>query len=275
MIQISNVEFFYKKNVEILKNLNLNLERGHIYGLLGKNGTGKSTLLKLISGMVFPKVGKIENMGTDPVKRLPSLMTQLYYLPEEISTPSVSMNQYAKYNAPFYVNFSYDDLRAYMDEFELDCDKKLSSMSLGQKKKAVIAFALACNTPLLLMDEPTNGLDIPSKKQFRKIIANVVTEDKCIVISTHQVRDLDSLIDSLIILEHNEIIVNASIDKISEKLMFKVLENDEEAIYKESSIRGMYGIVESTYKQESNVDIELFFNAAIEQHEIINRLLNR
>ena len=275
MIQISNVEFFYKKGNTILKDLNLNLERGYIYGLLGKNGTGKSTLLKLISGMIFPKAGEIENMGTNPAKRLPSFMTQLYYIPEEISTPSVSMNQYAKHTAPFYANFSYDDLQTYMDEFELDCKQKISSMSLGQKKKAIIAFALACNTQLLIMDEPTNGLDIPSKKQFRKIISNIATEDRCIVISTHQVRDLENLIDSLVILEHSEIIVNASMDKISKKLMFKMLEKDEKFIYEETSIRGKFGIVENIDEQENKVDIELFFNAAIEQHELINRLLNR
>ena len=275
MIQVSNVDFYYKKGSKIFTNLNLNLKRGHIYGLLGRNGMGKSTLLKLISGMIFAKSGKIETLGENPEKRLPSMLMQLLYLPEEISAPTVSMKNLAKYTAPFYTNFSYDDLRNYMEEFEVSYDKKISSLSLGQKKKAMIAFALACNTQLLIMDEPTNGLDIPSKSQFRKIISRIATEERCVVISTHQVRDLENLIDSVVILEGEGIIANASIEQISQNLMFKVLDEDEVSIYEESGIRGRWGIVENKNRLENKVDIELFFNAAVAKPEIIRNLFAR
>ena len=275
MIQISNVEFYYKKGNNIFNNLELNMEKGHIYGLLGRNGMGKSTLLKLISGLIFSKSGKIETMGENPERRLPSMMTQLFYVPEEITTPTVSMKQFAKYNAPFYVNFSLEDLKSYMEEFEVSYEQKISSMSLGQKKKAIISFALACNTPLLIMDEPTNGLDIPSKSQFRKIVSRVTTEERCVIISTHQVRDLENLIDSVVILEGDGMIANTSIEKISQNFMFKVLDKGEESIYEESGIRGRWGIVENNTKEESKVDIELFFNAAIAQPEIIKSILTR
>ena len=275
MIHISNVEFYYKKGRGIFNNIDLKLQKGRIYGLLGRNGIGKSTLLNLISGIVFPKSGEIEVLGEKPQKRLPSLMTRLYYLPEEVTTPVVSMKQYAKYTSPFYINFSYDDLKSYLEEFEVSDDQKISTMSLGQRKKAMIAFAIACNTPLLLMDEPTNGLDIPSKSQFRKIIARVATEERCVVISTHQVRDLDKLIDSLVILDGQGVVVNASTEHISQNITFKTLEVGEVSIYEENGFKGRWGVVENKTKRESSVDIELFFNAAIAKPEIIKSLLTR
>ncbi len=275
MIKISNIDFSYGRGSKVFDNLNLDLNKGHIYGLLGRNGMGKSTILKLISGMIFPQTGTVETMGVDPSKRLPSMMTQLYYVPEEIYTPSVNMTKFVKHNAPFYVNFSHEDLLVYMTEFELSFDKKISSMSLGQKKKAIIAFALACRTPLLIMDEPTNGLDIPSKSQFRKIISGIATDDRCIIISTHQVRDLENLIDTLVVLEGSEIIANASIYDIGKKLMFKAIEPDETAIYSEGNVRGAWGVVENTHNEDSKVDIELFFNAAISQPETIKNILNK
>lgn len=276
MIKINDLTFGYPQRYDIFSTLELNLGRGRIYGLLGKNGSGKSTLLKLISGMVYPRSGNITTLGVKPTDRLPSFMSNIYYLTEEIFVPNESMETYSKFLSPFYPKFSFDDLERLMTVFELDREQNLTSMSLGQKKKATIALALACNTDLVIMDEPTNGLDIPSKSQFRKIISSIATDERCIIISTHQVRDLENLIDSVVVLDNSKIVVNSTLHNISQKLSFRAIAEGEKSIYEESNMMGRWGVVENTDTDEySKVDIEVLFNAAVAQPELIGEILNK
>jgi len=265
MIQLQNLEFSYSKKASLLSNLTLQLEAGRIHGLLGKNGEGKSTLLKLISGLVFPTLGQIEVMGFEPEKRQPEMLQEIFFLPEELPQLTLSVENYEKVYAPFYPNFSSAQFNEYLKEFDVDLkNSMLNKLSHGQKKKVMIAFGLAANTKLLLMDEPTNGLDIPSKGQFRRMVASAVNEDRCLIISTHQVRDLDSLIDSIIIMDRHEIVFNEPVENITKKLLFKVAdrnETDETVIYSEDSLRGLYQVKENTTGEESKLDIELLFNA--------------
>ena len=265
MIQLQNLEFSYSKKASLLSNLTLQLEAGRIHGLLGKNGEGKSTLLKLISGLVFPTQGQIEVMGFEPEKRQPEMLQEIFFLPEELPQLTLSVENYEKVYAPFYPNFSSAQFNEYLKEFDVDLkNSMLNKLSHGQKKKVMIAFGLAANTKLLLMDEPTNGLDIPSKGQFRRMVASAVNEDRCLIISTHQVRDLDSLIDSIIIMDRHEIVFNEPVENITKKLLFKVAdrnETDETVIYSEDSLRGLYQVKENTTGEESKLDIELLFNA--------------
>ena len=265
MIQLQNLEFSYSKKASLLSNLTLQLEAGRIHGLLGKNGEGKSTLLKLISGLVFPTLGQIEVMGFEPQKRQPEMLQEIFFLPEELPQLTLSVENYEKVYAPFYPNFSSAQFNEYLKEFDVDLKSSmLNKLSHGQKKKVMIAFGLAANTKLLLMDEPTNGLDIPSKGQFRRMVASAVNEDRCLIISTHQVRDLDSLIDSIIIMDRHEIVFNEPVENITKKLLFKVAdrnETDETVIYSEDSLRGLYQVKENTTGEESKLDIELLFNA--------------
>ncbi len=265
MIQLQNLEFSYSKKASLLSNLTLQLEAGRIHGLLGKNGEGKSTLLKLISGLVFPTQGQIEVMGFEPQKRQPEMLQEIFFLPEELPQLTLSVENYEKVYAPFYPNFSSAQFNEYLKEFDVDLkNSMLNKLSHGQKKKVMIAFGLAANTKLLLMDEPTNGLDIPSKGQFRRMVASAVNEDRCLIISTHQVRDLDSLIDSIIIMDRHEIVFNEPVENITKKLLFKVAdrnETDETVIYSEDSLRGLYQVKENTTGEESKLDIELLFNA--------------
>jgi len=134
---------------------------------------------------------------------------------------------------------------------------------------------LATNTKLLLMDEPTNGLDIPSKGQFRRMVASGITDDRCLLISTHQVHDLDSLIDNIIIMDGHEIVFNQSIENIARILLFKVAdrnETDETVIYSEDTLRGLYQVCENKTETESKVDIELLFNAIFADKKRIKQL---
>ena len=276
MVNVQNVTFSYTKRAELLSNLSLALETGRIHGLLGKNGEGKSTLLKLISGLDFPKSGSIETMGFNPIKRNPDMLQEIFFLPEELPQLTLSIANYENVYAPFYPNFSTEQFNAYLKEFDItDKTLKLNKLSHGQKKKVFIAFGLATNTKLLLMDEPTNGLDIPSKGQFRRMVASAIDENRCLIISTHQVHDLDSLIDSIIVMEKHEIVFNQPIENITKKLFFRVAdrnEKDENVIYSEDTLRGLYQVCENTTGEESKLDIELLFNAILTEKNKIVKL---
>ena len=276
MIDIKNVDFSYSRNTKLLTDLSLKLGAGRIHGLLGKNGEGKSTLLKLISGLVFPSQGSIDVMGFEPLKRLPEMLQEIFFLPEELPQLTLSIENYEKVYAPFYPNFNSEQFNQYLKEFEIDTKKSmLNKLSHGQKKKVFISFGLATNTKLLLMDEPTNGLDIPSKGQFRRMVASAIDESRCLIISTHQVRDLDSLIDSIIIMDGHEIVFNESIENITRKLLFRVAElneNDDTVIYSEDTLRGLYQVCENKTATESKIDIELLFNAVFANKKRIQQL---
>ncbi|MDB4920936.1 ATP-binding cassette domain-containing protein [Mucilaginibacter sp.] len=263
MIAIKRLNFGYRGKPLLFKDLSLFLQQGHIYGLLGKNGAGKSTLLKNIVGLAYPEKGSCLFNGINVSNRPVTVLEDVYFLAEELFVPSLTPEQFVKSTAGFYPKFSNADFYQYLKALDVDPASVMDKQSFGQQKKAMIAFGLATNTSLLIMDEPTNGLDIPSKVQFRKLIASVLTEDRCIVISTHQVRDLDSLIDTLLILHDREIVVNHSVEEITEKITFGVFNdtNGLEVLYEEDGMRGKNAILKNTTGKFSKIDLELFFNA--------------
>lgn len=272
MIQVDHLDFRYRKGKDVFSGLDLTLTKGHVYGLLGKNGAGKSTLLKLMCGLLFPQQGQLSVMGYIPRERKPSFLSDLFFIPEEIFLPEMKMCDYGRLIAPFYPNFQLSQLEAYMDEFEVSAKEKLNKMSYGQRKKALISLGLACNTRLLVMDEPTNGLDIPSKSHFRRLISSVATEERCVVISTHQVRDLENLIDALVIIDESRILVNTTTDQVTDRLMFKSLREEDEALFAEVSLKGRWGVVPNSKHEDSKLDMELFFNAVLENPEKIRQI---
>ncbi len=267
MIEVQNLSFGYKKRKLLYKNLNLKLDAGSIYGLLGKNGAGKSTLLKNFMGLLFPKEGNISVNGYTPKKRWPSFLETIYFIPEEVYVPALTIEGYKKLFAPFYPLFNEEQFHSYLQQLDVHDKGKLNTLSFGQQKKFIIAFALACNTKVLLLDEPTNGLDIPSKIKFRKLIASVFTDDKIIFISTHQIRDLDNLIDRVIIIDNGQLLLNASLPEISDKLCFKNvsdLPEREKVLYAEDSLKGHAIVIENTRHEESKINLEHLFNAITE-----------
>lgn len=266
MITVKSLDFAYGKRSKLFENLDLDIASGHIYGLLGKNGSGKSTLLNLIAGVLFPRKGTIMVENKIPGKRSLDFLQEIFLVPEEFYVPEVSPQVYANLYADFYPHFNRNEYYNYLDEFEIDRSHKLTKMSMGQRKKAFIAFALACNTSLLIMDEPTNGLDIPSKTQFRKLMASISSEEKCIVISTHQVRDLENLIDTVLILDRYQIVFNQQMDEISDRMSFLLYNKSDKPsgiLYEETEILGGKAIMENKTGQASRVDMELLFNAMI------------
>jgi ABC-2 type transport system ATP-binding protein len=275
MIEISQLTFGYGKQ-KLFDNLTLSLKPGHIYGLLGMNGAGKSTLLKNIAGLVFPWSGTCIVNGVNADKRLPSFLQELFFVPEEVYLPSVNAKQFAESTGHFYPNFDFGQFINILTEFDVPIDKLLTKLSFGQQKKVIIAFGLSTNSSLLIMDEPTNGLDIPSKTQFRKIIASALTEDRCIVISTHQVRDLDNLIDTVLVLHNRQIVLASSLDEIAEKVNFGSTSIDStDHIYAEENMSGLHAITENTNGSYTKVDMELLFNAIISNNTQLIEILNK
>lgn len=274
MITLNNLTFGYRSR-QIFGGLNMEIEPGSIYGLLGKNGEGKTTLMKLIAGLLTPRQGGIDVMGEVPSNRYPSFLSEIFMLPEEFDMPRLSIIEYAKCYGVFYPNFSTEQLGRLLTELEVDSMQNLHTMSFGQKKKAMIAFAIACNTKLLLMDEPTNGLDIPSKSNFRRVIASIAQDDRTIIISTHQVRDLDQLLDRVVILDGSEILLNSSVSEITDKLFFTHLDNNEEALYAEQTIHGRWGVKANDQHLDSQMDMELLFNAATSNRQIIKKIFDK
>ncbi|THU40897.1 ABC transporter ATP-binding protein [Niastella caeni] len=276
MIQIQNLHFGYRKK-KIFTGLSLKLEAGHIYGLLGKNGTGKSTLLKNMAGLLFPKEGNVSVLGFNPAKRQPAFLQDIFMVPEEFYLPDVPIEQLVKHTAPFYPKFNDDQFNRFITEFDIPRSNTLQKMSYGQKKKVLISFGLACNTSVLLMDEPTNGLDIMSKSQFRKVIAGCLDENKCIVISTHQVKDLESLIDRVTIIDEGRILFDQTVDDITRKLSFHIsFDNDEikQALFREPSLRGSAVITRNTLGDESKLDLELLYKAIVLNGNAIKSVFN-
>src|ERR1035437_7011019 len=220
MITVNKMAFSYRKGQELFENMNLTLLPGGIYGLLGKNGAGKTTLLKLICGLSFPDEGSIRVGDYTPSKRDVAFLSDIFFVREEIYIAERTPKEMEKYLAPFYPSFDGELFQGLIKKLEVDYTGKFQQLSYGQKKKAMIAFAISCKTKYLFMDEPTNGLDIPSKALFRSIIASTYDENRITIISTHQVRDLQSLIDNVIILNDQQIQFNVSMDQVSEKLIF-------------------------------------------------------
>ncbi|NDW18290.1 ATP-binding cassette domain-containing protein [Dysgonomonas sp. 216] len=266
MATLEKISFKYKKK-QVFENFDLTIDKGKVYGLLGKNGAGKSTLLYLMTGLLTSKSGKIEYDKKNVKHRLPSSLNEMFIVPEEFILPDISLKKYVKINSVFYPNFSNEQLKKNLECFDMDPDVNLQALSMGQKKKIFMSFALATNTSLLVMDEPTNGLDIPGKSQFRKFIASGMTDDKTILISTHQVKDVDNLLEQIIILDENKILMNTSATSICKKLRFVESSNNilkEDALYAAPSIQGFNLILPNNNDEETPLNLELLFNAMLE-----------
>ncbi|WP_229251219.1 ATP-binding cassette domain-containing protein [Emticicia sp. BO119] len=277
MLTIQNLSFGYNRRKPLFDNLSLTLKQGNIYGLLGRNGAGKSSFLRLMAGLLFPKEGTCQFNGIDTCKRSIATLENLYFLPEEFHTPAISISEFVNINSPFYAKFNHEQFENYLKEFQLSKSDKLSKLSYGQKKKVLIGFGLATNVQLLILDEPTNGLDIPSKRQFRKLIASTISDEQAIIVSTHHVKDLDGLIDNIIILEENTIVLQQSIEHISERLSFKATANTENlqtAFYTEQTIMGLMKVMPNLTHEHTKVDLELLFNAVLHKKDLLQQMFD-
>ncbi|MBD8490848.1 ABC transporter ATP-binding protein [Echinicola sp. CAU 1574] len=266
MILLKNMSYAHRKQTQLFDQMDWEVQPSQVIGLLGKNGAGKSTLLRLISGLLNPKKGEIQVNGFKPFNRSPFFLQDLMLLPEENFLPEKTRTQrYINSLAPFYPHFDRDKMTELQKAFDLPFDQKLGSMSYGQRKKLLIAFALASGCKTILLDEPTNGLDIPSKSLFRKLVTAHMQEDQTIIISTHQVKDVENLIDRAVIINQGKVIFDQNMLDIADQWHFGFSATPSEtSVYAEKSMGGHYFIAPlQPGQQASQVSLELLFNAVI------------
>ena len=274
MIQIDNLSYAYGRNT-VLQHISMKLQPGRIIGLLGENGVGKTTLLTLLCGLKNPLTGSIDADGRKPFDRKPSLLADQFYLPDEVMPLRLSAEAFARERGSFWPNFTMERFLDLLAGFEVEAGQRMDKMSAGQLKKTWIAFALACNAKYYYLDEPTNGLDIPSKAQFRKAVTRYTAEDSTLIISTHQVRDLENIIDPIIILDNQAVLVNASMQEISEKLYFDYgTELQPGALYLEQTPGGCIQVYPNTTGEESKVNVEAFFNTVHAHKDLVKPMFN-
>lgn len=280
IMQVERIAFNYgwRQQKSVFSDFSLSLERGKVYGLLGLNGAGKSTLIYLMAGLLTPKSGRVTIDGCNVRDRLPSTLGNMFIVPEEFELPRMSLKEYATLNGALYPRFSYEDMLRNLEIFDINPEiKSLSSLSMGQKKKVLMSFAFATHTDLMLMDEPTNGLDIPGKSQFRRLVAREMSDNRTIVISTHQVRDIDRCIEHVVIIDNSKVLLDESVARITSKLQF--VENStatdaQRAIYSQPSVMGYSIVVPNNGGDETEVNLETLFNATLGNSDKISEIFN-
>ena len=275
MIELHELHFRYHNSPrEVLDNVTLRFPAGRIVGLLGKNGTGKSTLLYLMAGLLRPQKGTVHFGSHHVADRTPEMLSDLFVVPEHIELPAMKLSRYVSLHRDFYPHFSDELLFENLRLFDLSPDVNFSALSTGQLKKAYISFALATRTRLLLMDEPTNGLDIPSKAQFRRAIAANMDEERTVIISTHQVHDVENLVDHIVMLKEHQVGLNIDLDELGRLLRFEQRaygEDLSDVLYAENSLAGMAVIVPNREETASQMDLELLFNALTQHPDLLER----
>ncbi len=278
MITLENIDFGYSRGVPLFTKLSLGVSDGGIYGLLGKNGAGKTSLLKIISGLVFAQTGVCRVFDQNPKDRSPNFLSELYLLPEDLYVPPMSAEDYCKCYAPFYPKFDSKIFTGIIKEFEISNNRLLTELSHGQKKKFLIAFGIATQARLFILDEPTNGLDIPSKTLFRQLLVTYFNENRTFIISTHQVHDIQNLIDHVILLDGGKIIFNHQTVEISKCFTFsrQVKEPQlDECLYYEKQLGGYSVIHENRGGEETEIDLEMLFNAVLSKNAVFENILNK
>lgn len=264
MITINGLTFWYKRSKPVLEDVTLEFREGGVYGVLGANGVGKTTLLQLIGGLSFPKVGEIRIGAQMPGRREASLLQRIFYVPVEFDLPNITVLAYSKRFGPFYPAFDEKVWNKAIETFGILQGTKLNDLSFGQKKKVLLSFAMASGCEILLFDEPTDGLDIPSKDQFRRLLSQQTGEDRTAIITTHHVNDIAMLLDHLVILKDTSLLLNSAIDKLSENMqsvLLSALPPGENILYSERVAGGFNCLVKNTTGREGPLDLELLFKA--------------
>ncbi|MBN2650836.1 MAG: ABC transporter ATP-binding protein [Spirochaetales bacterium] len=275
MIEVSNVDFSYRGNRKLFDALNLQFEMGRVYGLLGRNGAGKTSLIQLILGMNRPNLGACKIDGFNTKSRSAQILSNIFFQPEDVYIPRISGKKYISLYACFYKNFSMEKFDRLKDEMGIITDRNLATLSMGEKKKFFIGFGLATNSRYIFLDEPTNGLDIPSKSVFRKAVASSISDKQVVVISTHQVADVETLIDSLVVLEGGRIFFNDYVSEITDNYVVKTLDSVDESdliIYHEQYPTGYVAVMPGRPGKDGKVlDLEMVFKTIIYGKQRFNK----
>ena len=264
MVELKKVSFSFGTQ-QVLNDVDLTIRPGEIYGLFGQNGAGKTSLLKLVCGSLFSKTGSINVFGKNAAGRNCSNLNDIFLLPEDLAEYHGSGKKFTRYYAPLYSKFSFSDYHNYLKWFEINERDQLERLSLGAQKKFYLSFALACNCRLTMLDEPTNGLDITSKSILRKVLLAWINEDRAVVISSHQARELNNIVDRVLILKQHQLVFNESIVTIQGKYNFGLSNCDlkERALFSKRVPHGFAYIAAADHNSDSDVDVELLYEAVL------------
>ena len=267
MVELERLRFGYGPEA-LFRDMDLRLSPGVIHGLFGLNGAGKSTLLRLMVGLLFPAAGRVRVLGHDPARREPGFLSRLFVLPEELNVPGITDREYVAARAPFYPGFDHVRMERHLEALEVPRERKLTSLSHGQKKKFLLAFGLSTNASLVLMDEPTNGLDIPSKGLFRRLVAEALEEDRIFVIATHQVGDVEVLVDRLLVLHDAKVLFHGDVSVLNRNIRVSVGtrrpdDNGTGLLYAEPTVGGFASVWKDANAGDGHLDLEMLFKAVI------------
>lgn len=262
MISIDNVSFGYGQKEPVIRDLTVEVGNGRIYGLFGKNGSGKTTLLKLMSGLLFARRGSIRADGRDVSKRQVETLRNIFFMQAEFRFGRTSLEKFINLHKPFYPAFSMDILEDCLTESGMSMNtEKLDTLSTGEKKKVMFSIALASGSEYLLLDEPMNGMDIPSRGIFRKLLLKHLGEDRTAVISTHIASDMENILSDIMILSDEGKMFSRTLEEISEKYCFGYAVSGEGALYAEPCAGGYRVISERKGGSPTEIMTELLFNA--------------
>ncbi len=275
MITLKDVSYRYHSGTEALAHVNISVPEG-IHLLLGENGAGKTTLLHIIAGLLFPTEGTCEVDGEKTMDRNPSVLSKVFLLADNFTFPQPTVRMFAKYHSVFYPNFDESLFNENLNAFGLSGNEPFKALSLGSKRKSLLAYSLALGTEVLLLDEPVNGLDLSSKQILRRMIAGSMTDSRTIIVSTHTVSDLETLFDGVIMLRRREMILAASTSDIQKKLTFKKSTVPPvDAIFYTQAAGAFHSIVPADADNESDVDfVLLYFAMQGQQSKNVLNLIN-
>ena len=230
MIDMRQIRFRYRRKAPLFNGLDFSVQPGGVVGLLGKNGTGKTSLLKIGAGLLFPSGGTAELFGRPAFARDPEALARTVFIPEQFEVSSERLKEYVDYRQGYYPRFDRTLMENYLQRFEISGNERLKQLSFGQQKKVLLSFALATMAELVILDEPTNGLDIPSKHVFRQLVAEAADDQRTVVISTHQVRDVEDLIDPIVVLDGGRIVFESGLGAIRESVAMCHFASESEAV---------------------------------------------
>ena len=214
LLEINNLNKSFD-NKEILKDINLSIQRGKIIGLLGKNGVGKTTLIKLINDLLTPTSGEIlikgQKIGVE-TKKVISYLPERTYLNKQMKVSEV-----ISYFGDFYDNFDSEKAKKLLKDLDLDINQKLTQMSKGMQEKVQLVLVMSRNADLYVLDEPLGGVDPATRDYILDTILSNFNENASVIISTHLISDIEKILDEVIFIDKGQIVLQSDADKLRTK----------------------------------------------------------
>lgn len=261
MIQLNDLSFGYRRNSLALRDITTEIGPG-MHLLLGANGSGKTTLLKIIAGMRLAAPSMCLIDGISAASRNPDILNRTFLLTDSMTFPYRTINEMVHYHAPFFPDFDREMLHENLDTFRMTGDEPMTRFSLGNRKKAQLAYVLALRPKVLMFDEPANGLDISSRDEFISMLARSTRQDQTVIVSSHTVFDFQNIVDSVMVLSDGHLILSMPIWQITRRLAFVSDSMPiEGALFMKQALGRFNAIVANDADLETDIDFTLFYSS--------------